>query len=176
MGTEQLVRRVLTVCIFAGALVTAPASAQALPSAVEDERHCVLEVIDERDGALITGPERCYDTFLEAQANVQSSAATAGDDAETSTASFSSNTIGVHFTGTSYTGSSVTISGTVCSGGVWWPTGSWNDNLASSYHYCGSSPTRFYDSSTCSGTSHSIYSAASTLYSMNDRASCVRYG
>lgn len=131
--------------------------------------HCVVEVVAERDGRYITGPESCSPSFQEAQMTASES------ESDYATAA-GSNTIGVHFTGTNFTGSSITIVGDVCSGGVWWPTGSWNNNIASSYHYCGSKPTIFYDSSSCSGTSRTIYNASSTLYTMNDRASCVRYG
>lgn len=137
----------------------------------------MVSVIDERNGVLSTGPEHCYGSFAEAQNHAAAESGSRPVDGHDGfdTTSMSS-TIGVHFTGTSYTGSSITITGSVCSGGVWYPTGSWDNNIASSYHYCGASPTRFYDSSTCSGTSYAIYSATSTLGSMNDRASCVRYG
>jgi hypothetical protein len=158
-------------------LVPDGAGAQEADGGTTRERHCVVSVVDERDGVLSTGPERCYGTFAEAQDDAAAervTSSTGGQDGFDTEAA--SSTIGVHFTGISFTGSSITITGSVCSGGVWYPSGSWNNNIASSYHYCGSSPTRFYDSSTCSGTSYAIYSAASTLGSMNDRASCVRYG
>lgn len=163
--------------VMAIGLVPTGAGAQRADSGTAPERHCVVSVVDERSGVLSTGPEQCYGTFAEAQDHAAAeSEPRPAEDKDGLDTSAASSTIGVHFTGTSYTGSSITITGSVCSGGVWYPTGSWNNNIASSYHYCGATPTRFYDSSTCSGTSYAIYSAASTLGSMNDRASCVRYG
>lgn len=169
--------RVVIAAVAIGAPATG-ADAQA-PSEEWGERHCVVEVLDDTDGTLTTGSEQCYASFADAQEHASrgTKSPSARGTAESQNApTAASSTIGVHFTGTSYTGSSITITGSVCSGGVWYPTGSWNNNIASSYHYCGSSATRFYDSSLCSGTSLAIYSAASTLGSMNDRASCVRYG
>lgn len=171
--------RAAAVCAVAAVVGIAPTEpgAQASADGAAD-RHCVVEVISENDGVLETGPEHCYDTFAEAQDHASAASQTSQRDteAEDTVGAASSSTIGVHFTGTSYTGSSITITGSVCSGGVWYPTGAWNNNIASSYHYCGNRATRFYDSSSCSGTSYAIYAAASNLGSMNDRASCVRYG
>jgi len=178
-GQRAMWAAAAAVAAAATGLVSTEAGAL-MPSQEPVERHCVVEVVGEADGVLTTGPERCYATFDEAQEHGGSgqqglsTGATRGR-ADTAFASASS-TIGVHFTGTNYTGSSITITGSVCSGGVWYLTGSWNNNIASSYHYCGASATRFYDSASCSGTSYAIFAAASTLGSMNDRASCVRYG
>ncbi len=148
--------------LIVGVLVADVASA-----AEHGQRHCVVKVIAEEDGQIVTGEERCSSNYAEARAF----ASEAFGAAEAST-----NTVGVHFTGTNFSGSSITIVGTICSGGVWYPTGGWNNNIDSSYHYCGSKPTIFYDSSSCSGTSRAIYGSSSTLFTMNDRASCVRYG
>lgn len=131
----------------------------------------MVEVLEEQNGVLVTGPERCYQTFAESAAY-----GTRMESPAHYTATTGSNTIGVHFTGTSFTGSSIRIVGTVCSGGVWYPSNSWNDNIASSYHYCGGAPTTFYDYASCGGSHHSIFSSATTLSSMNDRTSCVQYG
>lgn len=151
---------------------------EAAPAVDHDERHCVVEVVDERDGVLVTGPERCHDTFAEASADAAGSVVGVPTEAEqpSDAAVANNNTIGVHFTEVSFSGSSITIVGTTCSGGVWRPSGSWDDNIASSYHHCGSRPTQFYDASSCAGTPHNIYGAAASLHGMNDRTSCVRYG
>jgi hypothetical protein len=167
--TTRWAKAAMAAAACAGVLAGIPAEALAAESDRATERHCVAEVVDERDGVLVTGPERCYRTFEEAAAD---STAESGDVTSMS----STNTIGLHFTGTSFSGSSIRITGTVCAGGVWYPSSSWNNNIASSYHYCGSAPTTFYDYSSCGGTSLSIYSSVTTLSSMNDRASCVRYG
>ena len=92
------------------------------------------------------------------------------------TRSSGNNTIGIHYTSTYYSGSSVRVVGTTCGGGVWYPTGAWNNNIESSRHYCGTSPTTFYNYSSCTGPLKRIYRSESTLGSMNNRASCVRYG
>lgn len=131
------------------------------------ERHCIVEVIDEIDGRLVTGPERCFDTV--SSAALAASGSTAG-------ATTTSNTIGLHFTGLWYSGSSIRIVGTTCSGGIWPATGSWNNNIESSRHYCGSSSTVFLNEAGCTGDSRPISSDAPTLYGMNNRTSCVQYG
>lgn len=135
------------------------------------ERHCVVTVIDNTHGLLTTGPETCFDTEEEVDTHINSG----GINGSTAARS-ASNTIGRHYKGANYGGSSITIIGTTCNGGVWWPTGSWDNNIESSQHHCGGSSTRFYDSSSCSGTSKPIYGASPTLSWMNNKASCVRYG
>lgn len=172
MTTSRWAKAALAAVVGAGVLASAPVEVLAQAGDPGAERHCVAEVVDERDGVLVTGRERCYQTYAEAAA---ASSGTESTDEGAVTMS-SSNTIGVHFTGTSFSGSSIRIVGTVCGGGVWYPSSAWNDNIASSYHYCGSAPTTFYDYSSCGGSSLSIYSSVTTLSSMNDRASCVRYG
>lgn len=137
------------------------------------ERHCVVEVVGEGGGTMITGPERCFNRREDADA-YDPAAERAGTDGFV--VASSSDTIGRHFTGTSFTGSSIRIVGTVCAGGVWYPTSTWNNNIESSEHHCGSAPTTFYDYSTCGGSTRTITSLASTLGDMNNRASCVRYG
>ena len=156
---------------ISGALVgvvgfTTPTAAQSKPA--PPETHCVVEVVDiDLDGVLTTGPETC---FLNERSAVEFAQGTSTNRSSGTTI------IGTHYKNKNYAGSSITIVGTTCGGGVWWPTGSWNNNIESSRHYCGSSPTRFYDSSNCSTGVLSIYSARSTLGWMNNRASCVRYG
>ncbi|MEO1063206.1 MAG: hypothetical protein AAFZ07_17470 [Actinomycetota bacterium] len=133
----------------------------------EGEEHCVAHAsgVDE-NGELIVSEPVCGSDLL-VSALVNSSAMAFGP----------TYTIGRHYTGLNYTGSSITITGSVpCGGGVWKPSGSWNNNIESSRHYCGGSPTRFYNSSSCSGSSTAIYSSTSTLGWMNNLTSCVRYG
>lgn len=154
------------------ALAAAAGTASSLSSPAQ-ERHCIIDVRERPDGVLVRrGEERCYATFAQVQEDVRTGKA----DHRGQSAELQNNAIGTHFMGTSFTGSSISITGTTCAGGVWYPTGAWDNNIASSFHYCGSAPTRFYDSSSCAGTSHAIYSAAATLASMSDRTSCIRYG
>lgn len=154
-------------CVL-GVVGLLPSTAQASEDSKEsdaDERHCVV-VIDGTAGSRAAQPEeRCFKSIADA------AAFTPGGET-----AFGSTTIGWHFTGQSFTGSSIRIVGTTCSGGVWYATGTWNNNIESSYHYCGSSPTRFWDYASCAGSSRSIYASATTLFEMNDRASCVQYG
>ncbi len=133
----------------------------------EPEVHCVAHAsgVDE-DGVLIVSEPVCG-SELTVSALVSSSAMAFG----------ATYTIGRHYSGTGYSGSSITITGsTPCGGGVWKPSGFWNNNIESSLHYCGGSPTRFYNSSSCSGSSRAIYSSTSSLGWMNNLTSCVRYG
>ena len=168
-----------TIWIAASAVVIASglagsASAASAAEPREAERHCVIEVTAVEDGVLVTAPEVCFATPADADHHAASIGA---EQASSNTAQSSgSNTIGTHYSSTSYSGSSVRIVGTTCNGGVWYATGFWNNNIESSLHHCGTSPTRFYDYSSCAGPSHSIYQAASTLGQWNNRASCVRYG
>lgn len=137
------------------------------------ERHCVIEVTGVEDGVFLTGPEVCFGSQTQAVMHAASaSSAVSGQSALAS----GNNTIGTHYTSTFYSGSSVRIVGTTCGGGVWYPTGAWNNNIESSLHHCGTSPTTFYNSSSCAGSPHRIYGSASSLGQMNNRASCVRYG
>lgn len=149
--------------IGAGAV---PASAAKAPAPTEHETHCVVEVTGvDRDGVFFTTPEICFGTEAEA------------DAAAASKNSRSSNgTIGKHYSSQNYGGSSITISGTTCGGGVWYPTGSWDNNIESSRHYCGSAQTKFYDSSNCSSGAYPITSNTTSLGWANNKASCVRYG
>ncbi len=155
-------------CPLLAVLMTVYAAVAVLPavaSASTSESHCVIHV-DQTGGTTDLG---CY-----ASRSAASTAASSGLAADRIRSS--SSTLSVHFSSQSFTGSSITITGAGCTGAIWKPSAGWNNNIESSYHYCGLSPTRFYDSSSCSGTSRAIYSAATTLYSMNNLASCVRYG
>ena len=88
-----------------------------------------------------------------------------------------STTIGVHYTNSNYGGSSISIVGTTCSGGTWPATGSWNNNIESSEHLCGSAYTTFYDYGSCATSSnYRILSRQPSLYGLNNKTSCVRYG
>lgn len=138
-----------------------PALASTAEKAATPEQHCVVEVIAERDGVLITGNEICFAREADARSHSDSR---------------SSGTLGTHYTSTNYNGSSITITGSGCSGLVWYPTGSWNNNIESSLHQCGGGNTTFYDSSNCSTGPYAISSDRFSLGSMNNRASCVRYG
>jgi hypothetical protein len=167
-GSSTVRRVAVAAVVVLGVLGSPPLSAASSndgpPSTAE--RHCVLWVdgVDD-DGALVERAMTCDDTAMEAATR-----------AGTATRS-GSFTIGRHFTGTGYSGSSITIVGSVlCGGGVWKPSGFWNNNIESTLHYCGSSPTRFYNSSTCGGSSLAVFSARSSLGSYNNITSCVRYG
>ena len=149
--------------------------AGATPESLEVERHCVVEVSGVADGVLVAGQEVCFATESDAALH----AASLGSEVPASkrvARSSGTNTIGMHYTSQWYSGSSIRVVGTSCAGGVWYPTGTWNNNIESSRHYCGTRPTSFYDHSTCANSPYRIYSAATSLGSMNNRASCVRYG
>ena len=179
MGSTKTIWIAATAVVIASGLAAgAPAASAAEPQEAERpheaERHCVIEVTAVQDGVFVTAPEVCFATPAEADRHAASIGA---DQASSSTAQSSgNNTIGTHYSSTSYSGSSVRVVGTTCNGGVWYATGFWNNNIESSLHHCGTSPTRFYDYSSCAGPSLSIYQAASTLGQWNNRASCVRYG
>lgn len=124
------------------------------------------------DGVLVTVPDVCFKTEVEA-----SRYAARIKPTPTGFGLFSgSGIVGTHYTSTGYGGSSITVVGTSCIGGVWYPTGSWNNNIESSRHHCGSAATRFYNSSNCATGPYAIYSQKTSLGSMNNKASCVRYG
>ena len=161
----------IAVVIASGIVFVGQAGASARPGGTE--QHCVIEVTGVEDGVFLTGPEVCFGSQTEAVIH----AASVGAESSGQVALASgTNTIGTHFTSTSYSGSSVRIVGTTCGGGVWYPTGAWNNNIESSLHHCGSSPTTFYNSSSCAGSPHRIQGAVPSLGQMNNRASCVRYG
>ena len=174
MSSTRIYRVAAAAAIVASGLIPGgQAGAATEPLVVE--RHCVIEVSAVEDGALVTLPEVCFAV----EADAASHAASIGLNTPASgrlARSSGTNTIGTHYTSTSYRGSSVRIVGTTCGGGVWYPTGSWNNNIESSLHYCGSSPTSFYDYSSCAQSPDQIYRRAPTLGQMNNRASCVRYG
>ena len=161
-----------------GGLITSAAANETDAEAAPAEQHCVLTVSGvDADGFFVTDDEPvCYssEAAVDAALGLDASTPSLRSMARSSAATY---TIGRHYSGTSYTGSSITITGSVaCGGGVWKPSGFWNNNIESSLHYCGGSPTRFYDSSSCSGSSLAIYASTSSLGWMNNRASCVRYG
>lgn len=161
------------------ALVAISATAGASTATPRSERHCIVEVIGNVDGALVTGPEICYPSRSGAArqiAAVTAAPALSASPGGVSRAAGGTNIIGVHYTSTNYGGSSITIIGTTCSGGVWRALGWWNNNIESSRHYCGGSPTTFYDRTNCTGATISIYGNQSSLGSLNNRVSCVRYG
>ena len=174
MSGTKIYRIAVMAAVIAGGLAPGEqAGASTEPLAVE--QHCVIEVTDVEDGVFVTQPEVCFAVEAEAAAHAASIGA-AQPGTGRPTRSSGSNTIGIHYASTAYSGSSVRVVGTTCGGGVWYPTGTWNNNIESSRHYCGSSPTTFYNYSSCGGSLRSIYRSASTLGSMNNRASCVRYG
>ena len=174
VSSTRMLRIVAIAVFIAGGLAVAgSAAASAKPSTTE--RHCVVEVTGVRDGVFVTRPEVCFTSQTKAVVHA-ASISTGTADPNRVTRSSGTNTIGVHFTSTWFSGSSVRIVGTTCGGGVWYPTGAWNNNIESSLHYCGNSPTTFYNSASCSGWSHPIRNEANSLGQMNNRASCVRYG
>ncbi len=154
---------VVLICI--GLLAVLSPVAGAAAQGIQQESHCVVEV----SGGTAT-EAGCFESLRAARNSVSKSSARGVAGAR------SSSVLGVHFKGQNYTGSSITITGSGCSGLVWKPSGSWNNNIESSYHYCGGSPTKFYDSSSCSGSHQPIHGSAPSLGWMNNRASCVRYG
>ena len=174
MGIARMLRIVAIMGVLvSGLAVVGSAAASVKPSTTE--RHCVVEVTGVRDGVFVTRSEVCFASQTKAVVHARS----IGTDAASLnrvTRSSGTNTIGIHFTSTWFSGSSVRIVGTTCAGGVWYPTGAWNNNIESSRHYCGTSPTTFYSSASCSGSSHPIHNSARSLGQMNNRASCVRYG
>ena len=173
VGNARIGRFVAAIVSVAavGLMVSAAEAEVSVAGGLADERHCVVTVVDGEQDASDKQSEVCFKTEALADAHVAdlsggSSFAMSGG----------SNVIGQHYTSTNFTGSSVTVVGTTCGGGVWWPTGFWNNNLESSKHYCGSSPTTFYDSSNCSTGALFIWSGALDLGWMKNKASCVRYG
>ena len=174
MGSIRSFHLAAVVAVVASGLAVS-ARAGAATKGLDVEQHCVVEVSGVEDGVLVTGPEVCFAIEAEATAHVVDIANRA-PVSERVARSSGTNTIGLHYTSRWYSGSSIRVVGTTCGGGVWYPTGQWNNNIESSRHYCGSSPTTFYDYSSCVASPYSIYQAAPTLSSMNNRASCVRYG
>ena len=157
----------------------APAGiAGAAPESPEVDRHCVVEVAGVEDGVFVMGQEACFATESDAALHAVSlsTEASAASAASGPPGTAGTNTIGMHYTAKSYGGSSIRVVGTTCGGGVWYPTGSWNNNIESSRHYCGERPTSFYNYSNCLGSPHRIYGTATSLGSINNRTSCVRYG
>ncbi len=160
--TAAVNRLIIGFIITVGILLSGGATGSA---ANRGEQHCVVEVDADGSGSLLrTAAETCFATKTGVEAYLRSTAARG------------TTTIGRHYTGTDFTGSTVTISGTVCSGGVWKPTGFWNNNIESSSHFCGTAPTTFYNNSGCSSGAHAISTATVSLGSANNTASCVRYG
>ena len=180
MSSAKTIWIAATAVVIASGLATSASAASAAESheaerPYEAERHCVIEVTAVQDGVLVTAPEVCFATSAEADRHAASIGAEQASSSYSAQSS-GSNTIGTHYSSTSYSGSSVRVVGTTCGGGVWYATGFWNNNIESSLHHCGTSPTTFYDYSSCAGPSQSIYQATSTLGQWNNRASCVRYG
>lgn len=172
MRNVSLGRIGAAVAVVASGLVT---TGVASAGPVEVERHCVVEVTGVENGVFVMSQEVCFTTESDAAlhaASLGSGVAASKRAAKSSGA----NTIGLHYSSRWYSGSSIRVVGTTCGGGVWYPTGMWNNNIESSRHYCGTRPTSFYDYSTCVGSPRRIYSAVTSLGSMNNRASCVRYG
>jgi hypothetical protein len=172
--TRRTVSIVAALITFLAVLALSPAAEATEPG----ERHCVVMVTGVDDGELITGPEVCHSSERQAVRSYLDVAGKAsGSSLSGSTAALAGVlVIGRHYTSTNFSGSSFSILGTLCLGGTWNPPGSWNNNIESSRHYCGSSPTTFYDSSNCSTSPYAIFSHASSLGWMNNAASCVRYG
>lgn len=178
--SKKALQAVLTAATFLILLLTSisetgPASAKEVEQ--EEEIHCVAVAVADAEKAqaepVCFATEAAADQLVAQLTNDVSYGTRAGSGTHRAGGS---NTIGRHYKNKWYGGSSITVVGTTCSGGVWKPTGSWNNNIESSKHYCGGSPTRFYDSSGCSGGNRAIYGATGSLGSYNNKASCVRYG
>ena len=157
--------RVWAILICIGLLAALSPVAGAAAQGVQQESHCVVDV----SGGVAT-ETGCFESLRAARNSIWQSSSRGVAAAR------SSSVLGVHFKGQNYGGSSITITGSGCSGLVWKPSGSWNNNIESSYHHCGGSPTKFYDSSSCSGSFRPISGPEPTLGWMNNRTSCVRYG
>ena len=143
--------------------------------------HCVVEVTAIQNGVFDTSPEVCFASQGEAVLHAESISGgheLGGNNGELnrSKRTAGNNTIGTHYTSTWYEGSSIRVVGTTCGGGVWRPTGTWDNNIESSKHYCGSSPTTFYSSADCRESGVPIRNDRNSLGSLNNRVSCVRYG
>jgi len=163
-GQVVIIAAVAALVIAAGSVTRVDAAGPAIRPV---DRHCVVDVVSIRGGVMETGPEVCFPS----EADADAFAASSGRSSRSV-----SNIIGRHYTNLGYSGSSITIIGTTCGGGVWYPTGSWDNNIESSRHYCGGVPTTFYDSANCSTGAYPIYFQTSSLGWMSNRASCVRYG
>ena len=157
--------RVLAAFGLTAALLSAASPASAAKPVAEVEKHCIIEVLDTVDGVFKTAPEVCFDSMEALQAVAFSPEASV----------LGSNVVGTHFTLKDYLGSTATVMGTTCNGGSWLPTGGWNNNIESSYNYCGEDGTKFYDNSGCTLTALTIAAAVPTLGTMNNKTSCVRY-
>jgi hypothetical protein len=171
VGSINIGRMAVAILFAVVALSVATTASAAAPT---PERHCVVEVIGDVGGTLITGPETCYRSRAGAAYHAAASAVAPSPGVLSRAAG--TNVISVHYTSTNFGGSSITIIGTTCAGGVWYASGWWNNNIESSRHYCGGRPTTFYDWTSCSGSSLAIYSQQNSLGSLNNRVSCVRYG
>ena len=157
--------RVWAILICIGLLAALSPVAGAAAQDIPQESHCVVDV-----SGGVAKEAGCFESLRAARNSIWQSSSRGVAVAR------SSSVLGVHFKGQNYGGSSITITGSGCSGLVWRPAGSWNNNIESSHHYCGGSPTKFYDSSSCSGSYKPIHTWETTLGWMNNRTSCVRYG
>ena len=128
----------------------------------------------------------CFSDFGDAIKSVGLSERTTAPAQLTTSQLRASYVIAVHYDGTGYSGSSLTVtSGTgQCNGGyINFRTHytSWNNRFESLTYGCDSGPIKHWDvapasGGSCSGSSLSAWSNKSTLGSMNNRTSCVRYG
>lgn len=158
--------RVLAAFGLTAALLSAGSPASAAKPVAEVERHCIIEVLDTVDGVFKTAPEVCFDSMEALQAVAFSPEASV----------LGSNVVGTHFTLKDFSGSTATIMGTTCDGGTWLPTGGWNNNIESSYNYCGPMDgTTFRDNSACTLGVLTIYNDAPSLGTMNNKTSCIKY-
>jgi len=156
-----------TLLATTAAALAVPLLASASAAAAPDvDQHCVADIVQVNRGVIETGPETCFATETEAADHARG-----GNDARSA-----DRTIGTHYSGTGYSGSSIRITGDACTGGTWTPSASWNNNIESSRHHCPGDTTTFYDGSNCSTGSYAITTDRTSLSSMNNRASCVRYG
>jgi hypothetical protein len=186
-GTGWVVPGLVAALVFAGVVGAGPV-AGAAPVGVSEtteggEQHCVIVVTDsDGDGVYESSPETCFVSenesarFAEVGVDLSIPVVDVAASDTGSEALVADTTIGLHYSAMNFTGSSVRIVGTTCGGGTWPATGSWDNNIESSQHYCGTKATTFFDTAACGGSSRSIYSAAGSLFEMNNRTSCVRYG
>ena len=139
-------------------------------SAAPPEQHCVVDVVgQEADGRLVLGPQRCYRSFDQAQADA--GVPTPGD---TSAQALAAGTVlAVHYDGANFTGSSITVNGTTCGGGYTNLSWDWRNRISSSLNGC--SVVRFYDGLNKAGANESMF-ASGNLGWLNNKSDSVQYG
>ena len=154
--------KLLGLCLAAVMAVSPVSAAGAGEGEREAPRYCVVHVDDPGSEQCFATPEALSDavTFPSSASSVEAVA---------------TSYIATHYDGNNFAGSYINVAGSSCTGGVWVPTGWWDNRINSTRNYCGGPSITHYDSSSCSGT-NIVLSNSSNLGWMSDRTSCVRYG